>query len=152
MKLLDLTLDDPWADVALDEALVETAERTGGHPELLRVWEPLRPIVVLGRSSPIETEVDLAACARDSVPVIRRASGGATIVTGPGCLMYAVLLDYRRRPKLKMLDQAHRLVVERLREALESLGVETEWRGICDLTYRNRKVSGNALRCKRNWR
>ena len=151
MKLLDLTLDDPWSNVALDEALVEMAETVEDHPELLRFWEPRKAIVVLGRSSPIEAEVDLETCEQDSVPVVRRASGGATIVTGPGCLMYAVLLDYRRRPELRMLEQAHRLVMERLQASLERLGVATRWQGTCDLTCQNRKVSGNALRCKRNW-
>ena len=50
-----------------------------------------------------------------------------------------------------MLEQAHRAVMERLQAGLDRLGVATAWQGTCDLTLQNRKVSGNALRCKRNW-
>ncbi len=34
------------------------------------------------------------------IPVLRRASGGAAIVIGPGCLMYALVLSYELRPSL----------------------------------------------------
>ncbi len=107
--------------------------------------------MVLGRSSPIQREVNLEYCAQHQIPVIRRCSGGATIVTGQGCLMYSLLLDYRKRPQLKMLDKAHRFVMNSLIESLRSLGIATEMHGTCDLVFGERKVSGNALRCKRNF-
>ncbi len=72
-------------------------------------------------------------------------------MTGPGCLMYAVLLDYRIRPELRMLEQAHHFVMTKMQQAIGSLGVEVKMEGTSDLTFRGRKFSGNALRCKRNW-
>ncbi len=151
MQYLELELNDPWLDVALDEALVEQADSSPDYSEVLRVWEPASTVVVIGRSSPLTREVDLDACRRDNVPVIRRSSGGASIVTGPGCLMYAVLLSYSRRPELRMLDTAHQFVMHRLARAIGSLGFAVQTNGICDLTLGERKFSGNALRCKRNW-
>lgn len=151
MLRLDLTLPDPVANVALDEALLETAEAAGEHPELLRLWHPDRPLVVLGRSSPLAAEVDLDYCRQHAIPIVRRCSGGQTVVTGPGCLMYAVLLDYRRRPQLRLLDEAHRFVMQRMQAALRQLGIATEISGTSDLTQNGRKVSGNSMRCKRNW-
>jgi len=151
MKLLELTLETAVENVAIDEALLETAEQNETYPELLRIWEPKSPIVVIGRSSPIETEVDLAFCESKQIDVVRRCSGGQSIVTGPGCLMYAVVLDYRKRPGLRMLDKAHEFVMQNMQVALQSLNVETEMQGTSDLTFEGRKFSGNALRCKRNW-
>ena len=84
MLLLDLTLPGAAENVALDEALLDEAEASSSPHELLRWWEPAAPLVVLGRSSKPEVEVRLDACARAGVPVIRRTSGGATIITGPG--------------------------------------------------------------------
>ena len=72
-------------------------------------------------------------------------------MTGPGCLMYAVLLDLKKRPHLRMLDQAHRTVMETMSSALSSIGIETQIEGTCDLTIGGRKVSGNSLRVKRNF-
>jgi len=150
MHLLDLTLS-PILNLSLDDALIEAAETSDEHPEVLRLWEPESPMVVVGRSSPLKMEVDLNYCQKENIPVFRRISGGQSIVTGPGCLMYAVLLDYRKRPQLRMLDQAHQFVMRQLQSALTAIGIATEMQGTCDLTFNGRKFSGNALRCRRNW-
>ncbi len=151
MQLIKLTLPTPAENLALDEALIETADATGDHPEVLRLWEPAEPFVVIGRSSSYVGEVNHDYCRANGIPVFRRVSGGAAIVTGPGCLMYAVLLDYRIRPELRMLDHAHQFVMQKMAAAIRSLGIETQIQGVCDLTINHRKVSGNSLRCKRNW-
>ena len=151
MKLLELTLESSVANIALDEALLETAELEENASEVLRIWEPRVPAVVIGRSSPVEKEVDLDFCKSNNIEVFRRCSGGQSILTGPGCLMYAVVLDYRKRPELRMLEQAHRFVMGQMAAALDSLSIETKLQGTSDLTLGGRKFSGNALRCKRNW-
>lgn len=151
MKLLRLTHESAAANLALDEALLESAEASANYPEVLRIWEPKHPLLVLGRSSPIEQEANLSYCRSHNIEVFRRCSGGQSIVTGPGCLMYAVLLDYRQRPELRMLDQAHRFVMNQMRNSVASLGIDVEMQGTSDLTHQGRKFSGNALRCKRNW-
>ena len=151
MQRLDLTLDNPTANIAFDEALLEAAEAADEHAEVLRLWQPTSPLVVLGRSSPWQTEVNHSFCTEHQIPVVRRCSGGQSIVTGPGCLMYAVLLDYRSRPELRSLSQAHQFVMTKMQVAVESLGINADLSGTSDLTVGGQKVSGNALRCKRNW-
>lgn len=153
MRYLELTLEEPARNLALDEALLEEAELSEEEhsSELLRVWEPSQPFVVLGRSSLLEQEVNLTACRQMAIPVLRRVSGGATVVTGPGCLMYAVLLSYARRPDLRLLDRAHQTVMENQRRAIQSLGIDCSIQGICDLTLGAKKFSGNSLRCRRNF-
>jgi lipoate-protein ligase A len=94
-------------------------------------------------------EVRRAECQADSIPVCRRVSGGATIVTGPGCLMYAAVLSYQREPELRLLDRAHRYVMERQQRAMARLGLECRIEGTSDLTWRGKKFSGNSLRCRR---
>lgn len=151
MKRLALTLPTPAENLALDEALVESADRALFHPEVLRLWEPQQTFVVLGRSSSLAKEVNVPWCQSNGIKMFRRTSGGASIVTGPGCLMYAVLLDLRKRPQLRMLDQAHQFVMETMLGALTALGVASDIQGTCDLTIRDRKVSGNSLRVKKNF-
>jgi lipoate-protein ligase A len=150
MHLLELTLPTPEANIALDEALLEEAEAAGDEWEVLRIWEAPAPLVVIGRSSRIEEEVDIARCRERGVPVIRRSSGGASIVAGPGCLMYAVVLSYARRPQLKNLDEAHRTVLQPLAAALAQLEPGISWAGTSDLAIGAHKFSGNSLRCKRS--
>jgi lipoate-protein ligase A len=151
MLLLNLTLPTPQENLALDEAILDTADTTPGHPEVLRLWESPQPFVVLGRSSPFANEVNHEYCQANQVPVFRRCSGGATVVAGPGCLMYAVLLEYEQRPELRMLDVAHQFVMSRMMNAIKQLDIPVTMKGTCDLVLNDRKVSGNALRCKRNF-
>jgi lipoate-protein ligase A len=157
MLLLDLSLPTPAENLALDEALLDSAdEQTGGQPaapELLRLWECPQTAVVLGRSGKVAEEVELAACEAAGVRVLRRTSGGGTVLLGPGCLMYSLLLSYEQRPHLRALDQAHHEVLSTLAAAVNRLCPELkcEPRGTSDLVSGNRKFSGNSLRCKRNY-
>ncbi len=164
MQLLELTLDTAAENVALDEALLDAAE-SGSAPgqEVLRLWEPREKIVVIGSSSRLTEEVNLDLCQQRGIPVLRRASGGATIVTGPGCLMYAVVLSYERHPDLRPINAAHQFVLDTIARSLnETLRNVNGGKpaansqplisraGISDLVLGNKKFSGNSLRCKRN--
>jgi lipoate-protein ligase A len=149
MQLLDLTLPTPEENLALDEALLEEAEASASPIETLRLWESPRPIVVVGRGSRVEGEVDVDACAQCDIPILRRASGGGAIVAAPGCLMYAVILSYEQRPSLRSLDDAHRFVLETALDQLRPLVAGAERQGTSDLAVGDLKFSGNSMRCKR---
>jgi lipoate-protein ligase A len=150
MRVLDLTLPTPAENLALDEALLDEAEAAGRPTETLRFWEPSQTMVVVGRSSDVAGEVRLEACRELGVPVLRRASGGAAIVTGRGCLMYGLVLSLRRRPHLRGVDRAHRDVLGKLAESLSSLHADVRCAGTSDLALGDRKFSGNSLRMKRD--
>jgi lipoate-protein ligase A len=157
MRRLLLTLDSPAANLALDEALLDAAEADGPTAEVLRLWESPRPMVVLGRSSRVNLEVDASACAARGVPILRRSSGGAAIVAGPGCLMFAVVLSYERRPEARGIHASHAYVLDRIAGALRSHVGTVERAGTSDLVLVDetdtpaavRKFSGNSLRVKR---
>jgi lipoate-protein ligase A len=119
MKLLRLTLPSPQENLALDEALLDLAD--AGGDETLRLWESPTPFVVVGYGNTIATEVDEAACAANGIPVLRRCSGGGTVVQGPGCLSYAVALRLDRDPMLATVSGANHFVMDRLRSALQAL-------------------------------
>jgi lipoate-protein ligase A len=178
MKLLELTLPTPEENLALDEALLDQAEADEDSFEVLRLWEPEEPFVVVGRSSRLAEEVKGDECRRRGIPVLRRSSGGTSVVAGPGCLMYAVVLSLNARPELRAIDHAHRFVLGRIAAALGPLVPGVRCRGTSDLVFdRERKcptgsadgsracensetpqvvspslkVSGNSARVKRNW-
>jgi lipoate-protein ligase A len=150
MRLLDLTLPTPEENLALDEALLDENDASGGPRETLRLWESDRPLVVIGRSSRIAAEVRRDVCDELRIPVLRRTSGGAAIVAGPGCLMYSLVLSYQRRPSLRAIDAAHRFVLGTIAAALCRLVPGVEPRGTSDLAIGGRKFSGNSVRSKRD--
>jgi lipoate---protein ligase len=153
MLLLDLSLPTAAENLALDEALLESVEDQPAALELLRLWECPQTAVVLGRSCAVTPEVNLLACEEANVPVLRRTSGGGTVVIGPGCLLYSLRLSYERRPQLQMLDQAHCFVLSTIARALNALlgREDVRPRGTSDLAINDQKISGNSVRCKRDF-
>ena len=153
MQRLFLTLDSPAANLAVDEALLDWAENMGPDAECLRVWESPVPIAVLGRSSRVDQEVDRQACTDYGVTLLRRTSGGATIVAGPGCLMYGVVLSQQRRPQLRGIHNAHAYVLDRIAASLQMHIDSVHRAGTSDLAFGSspsRKFSGNSLRVKKS--
>lgn len=142
---LDLTLPTAEANLALDEALLLEAE--AGGREVLRIWEWPRPAVVLGSGGKVADDVDEAACAADGVPILRRASGGGTVLLCRGCLCYSLVLAYARDERLTEVRASYRWVLGRV---LEALGIGGEVAGVSDLALGGMKFSGNAQQRKRD--
>lgn len=143
---------DVAENLALDEALLEEAHEGLTTTTVVRTWMAAAPTVVLGSSSRVEDEVDLQACAELGVRVIRRPSGGLTVVLGPGCLMWSVVVHQPARPA--SIEAIHTAILGPLVTALRAVGAPVALRGSSDLALGSdaaaRKVSGNALRVRRH--
>jgi lipoate-protein ligase A len=146
MKLLDYTLPAAAANVALDEALLVAAEEGGG--EVLRLWELGTYAVVVGSGGSVPIDVNRPACAADGIPIVRRASGGGTVVLGPRCLCYTLVLSYEHAPRLNEIPASNRYILGRVVRALESVVVAAV-EGTSDLAVSGVKFSGNAQQRKR---
>jgi len=133
--------------LAIDEALLEEAELGLRQEPTVRTWMADELVVVVGSSSRIETEVDLAACRAAGVRVVRRPSGGATVVLGPGCLMWSVITPYPLgAPRV---DALHAATLDPLCRGFAATGRAVRRQGTSDLAIDDRKVSGNALRVRK---
>jgi len=146
MQALDLTLHSPAENLALDEALLLEAE-DGHGTEALRFWMSAEPFVVVGIGGRLEKEVYLDRCASRRIPVLRRCSGGGTVVQGPGCLNYSLILRIPEVGPLKTIHGSNRHIMERNATALSQvIHREVTVQGHTDLTIDGCKVSGNAQR------
>jgi lipoate-protein ligase A len=149
MKYIDLTLPTPAENLACDEALLDACE-DGSGGEILRFWEPKERFVVVGYANEAAREVNLDACRMAGVPILRRCSGGGTVLQGQGCLNYSVILKIDESKPTRGISETNRFVLERNRAALGPLvGSEVGIRGHTDLAIGNLKFSGNAQRRKR---
>jgi lipoate-protein ligase A len=149
MRLLNLTLPTPEENLALEEALSDAAEVDPDRHAVLRIWESPTHFVVAGSASRLADEVVLDACRRDGIAVLRRFSGGGTVLLGPGCLNFAVVLSYDRAAVLGTIDGAFDFVLTRVQRALGSSGFVAERAGISDLCVEGRKVCGSGQRRRR---
>jgi lipoate-protein ligase A len=147
MKLLDYTLPSAAENLALDEALLIAAEEgTGG--EVLRLWEQPSYAVVVGSGGSVAIDVNVPACEADGVPILRRASGGGTVLLGPGCLCFSLVLNYDRAPRLNEIPASNRYILARIASALAPVVAATV-EGTSDLAAGGVKFSGNSQQRKR---
>jgi lipoate-protein ligase A len=150
MACPDLTMSSVAEDLALDEAMLLQAE-AGKAPPLVRFWEARDYTVVLGASRRLREDVRVDACRADGVPVLRRSSGGGTVVVGPGALNVTVILPAAGAPGLRAVDLAQRTVLERIAESIRGAGLPVVVLGQGDLALGDRKCGGSAQRRLQDW-
>jgi lipoate-protein ligase A len=151
VNLCALTLPTPEENLACDEALLDECE-AGRVGELLRFWEPAQYFVAVGYANKVETEVNVDFCKSRGIPVLRRCTGGGTVLQGPGCLNYSLVLRIGESGPLCSIVGANRFILGRNRAALEELaGTPVEMEGQTDLAIGGRKFSGNAQRRRKQF-
>jgi lipoate-protein ligase A len=151
VKYLDLTFSDPASNLACDEALLELCEKSG-EEGVLRVWEPADYFIVVGYSNKVLSEVNVGACDANGIPILRRFSGGGSVLQGPGCFNYSLVLRNDRLGIPADLTDSYSYVLSRHLKLCANQGaaeVEIEIQGISDLAREGRKFSGNAQHRKR---
>ena len=153
LHFLDLSLDSPAANLALDEALLDHCENGEGPAHgVLRCWETPAYFVVVGYGNRVTTEVDEAACDQAGVGIFRRCSGGGTVLQGPGCLNYALVLPLEETGPLASITGANAFIMRRNRDAVAALVEQSvSVAGHTDLTLAGRKFSGNSQRRRRRF-
>ena len=155
LNLLELTLPTAAENVALDEALLLNVSEK--DPGTLRIWESPQYAVVIGRASRITDEANVPWCQSQRIPIIRRTSGGASIVMGPGCLMYSLILPESSYPSATSVSTSHEFVLGKMVSAISKVAVNVMVAGTSDLAVQAEKdgeallkFSGNSMRKSRN--
>ncbi len=150
--LKDISFADPSQNILYDDVLLSLAEE-GKLGNTLRIWESPVYFAVLGRTGKVEEDLDLDNLKADRVPVLRRSSGGGTVVQGPGCLNYSFVLSKETTPSLNDLRGSYHIILEGVLTLLSNLAIRPVFRPISDLALENseKKFSGNAQRRGRNF-
>ena len=136
--------------IALDELLLKKAEK-GEIGETIRFWRSSEYCVVVGRSVKVLEDCFFKRCNKDNIKVIRRISGGRTILQGVGCFNYSVILSYKRSIKLKNIQYSFNYILDRISKKINNFGFNTKVLPISDISIDNKKFSGNAQARKHNF-
>ena len=152
MVIYEISFSSPLENLVFDELLLDEAE-AGRGGDVLRLWESPTPFIVLGRTGKPAHEIYTTRCGRDHVPVLRRCSGGGTVIQGPGCMNFSFILSRVRCPALNDLHRSYQEILNPIIRMLAGLGVSAVFRPISDLALADfdRKFSGNAQRRKREY-
>jgi lipoate-protein ligase A len=126
-----ITGDDMWRSV----------------PPAVRVWEPDRELIVLGRGGNPDRDCHVETCELDGIPIVRRTTGGGAVFLGPGILCIGLLL-----PRNEIDPHGYyRPVLKALMTVLGSLGLRrVSSKGVSDLAVGNKKIFGSTLAIRRS--
>lgn len=153
MRVKDITFSTPAENLLFDDVLLALAEAGEAAEGMLRFWESDAPFIVLGRSGVAERELQLDAVGFSGIPVLRRSSGGGTVVQGKGCLNYALVLPKTLDRRLADVRDSYRWISEKVLGVLREGGVDAVFQPISDLALADgqKKFSGNAQRRARSF-
>lgn len=100
--------------------------------------------VMLGCNQVAHAEIDIRLAEKSGIQIVRRSSGGGTIFTDPGVLLYTVILPlpYRGTSDVKRLESEY--ASGPVASALRKMGVDAGVEGRNDILLNGAKISGLA--------
>ena len=150
MIIKEISFPTAQENIFYDQSMLESAE-DGTSGEALRFWEAEKFFIVLGRTSRLEDDINVAEAHKDGVEIIRRNSGGGTVLQGPGCLNYSLILSYERNPLLKNIRKSYEIILGGICQAFNGINIEASFEPISDMVIGGRKFSGNAQARRRRY-
>lgn len=108
-----------------------------------RIWHPDKTYLILGQSNKPETSLNLLSVEQDNVIVLKRPSGGETVVLTPNTLVIAVSFSVSelKNPKQYFQQINHAIIL-----ALEASGISgLSQKGISDIAIGEKKILGSSI-------
>jgi len=127
--------------MALEEAIAKTVGE-GLTLNTVRFWRNEKSII-LGRFQSVEVEVDLNACIKHKVAIVRRFTGGGAVYHDLGNLNYSIIVD-RKGFSLRNIQEFFMKGCLSIIEALKILGLNSSFEKPNNILVYGMKVSGAA--------
>jgi len=139
MEVMSWSAPTVAENLAMDDAAGRSAGATGLRQ--LRFWWGGPPAVAMGSSERPEQVVHVEACARLGVEVLKRSTGGGSVLQTADVLNYSLVTP---APASLNPKAGFRPGIDLICEILAAFGVVGSPEGTSDVSVDNRKISGNA--------
>ncbi len=125
-----------------DDDLIRKVKTTQ-HPQY-KIYRPENVLIVLGRGSDPEIELNLDACKRDDIPIYQRAGGGCSVVLDAGNVIVSVVLPVGGfLNSSKYFDKLSQWLIGKL-DDLGFVGIYQD--GVSDLVLDGMKIGGSSMK------
>jgi lipoate---protein ligase len=139
-RFMDTGAHQAYWNMGLDEAVLERVS-AGESPPTLRFYSWKPAAVSIGYFQGVREEVDVDACFRDGVDVVRRITGGGAVYHDLE-LTYSFIASEDKVPD--DILGSYRFICSGLLAGFKGLGVKAEFAPLNDIMAGGRKISGNA--------
>ncbi len=136
MRYIDLGTITPEESASIDKTIFE-ARNKGLVEDTLHIYFRDRPTISLGRFRNMDTDLYPLP---ENISIIRRISGGSTILTGPDQLIFAVTLG----EKIPNRNDSFKIICNGIIRALAHLNINAEYKPVNDVLVAGKKISGSA--------
>lgn len=124
-RFLDTGFLPGYENMAIDEAVFKSCQEKKSPPTI-RVYGWTPPAVSLGYFQKAESTVDLEACKRRGVDVVRRLSGGRAVLHHRE-LTYSIICREGTPPLGSSVLETYKTISECLIITLKGLGLHVQW-------------------------
>jgi lipoate-protein ligase A len=132
-KIIQSTSYDPYYNLSMEEYLLNNIK---DNEVILYLWQN-KNTVVIGKNQNPWKECRYKKLESEGGKLARRLSGGGAVYHDLGNLNFTFLMH----KKLYNLEKQLKVILAGVKE----LGIEAEFSGRNDITYKNKKFSGNAF-------
>jgi len=140
--LLFETPENPWFNMAFEEALARVASAGMIRDPCLRIWRN-KEAIVIGYMRNIEDEVNIELASKWGIPIVRRFTGGGAVYHDLGNVNYTVVVKPEKKIE-KPLDYIYSKLLNGILLALRKLGLKPYVENVNDIVVNDKKVSGTA--------
>jgi lipoate-protein ligase A len=130
---------NPWFNIAAEEYLLKNMQ-----DDCFMLWQN-KPSVIVGKHQNTMAEINHRYVKENSVPVIRRISGGGTVFHDLGNLNFSFIQSGERD---RLVD--FRRFVQPIINVLQNMGIPAKFEGKNDIRVNGLKISGNAEHVYKN--
>lgn len=119
-----------------------------GNTNQFMVWIPDKIYIVLGASNNPDEALKLDKVIKDNIPVLKRPSGGQTVMLTPNnIIIAAVFFDKNTMHPKDVFQHINKLIIS----AIEKTGMENlSLMGISDIAISGKKILGSAIYRSKN--
>lgn len=112
------------------------------------IWNPDNIYIVLGRSNSSEGSVNLDTAIKDGVTIIKRPTGGESVVLSPNMLVFSAKIDHKNSQKpIEVFNKINKHLITQL----TNIGIKNlNSKGISDLSIGEKKILGSSMMLKDN--
>ena len=147
-RIINHEMQDPYMNLALDEALTEFVGKELVKPTI-RFYGWKNSAVIIGYFQKMKEEVNIEACKANNIEFLRRISGGGAVYQdNEGGLTFSVAVPLKYFTN--DISKCYRIIGDWLIDSLRLIGINSEFKPINDIVVDNKKISGNALTIRNN--
>lgn len=149
-RLIELTINDAYMNMAIDEAILTMIQK-GESQNTIRFYRWNPSAVSIGYFQSLVEEVNIEACRKFNVDIVRRITGGGAVYHDyNGEITYSIIAS-KNNPKIpEDILKSYNVLCNGIVLGLKKLGLTPNFKPINDIVVNEKKISGNAQTRKLN--